>query len=109
MEHRRRSASIRPRCQISPSNSDQFDCTKAASEALYGHALRWWTVTYLLYSITVLLVVCSSWNRFIPQSVAEKYDLDIPDYQGVDQIAELGGNGTKSKEQEVIGLAERQG
>ena len=47
--------------------------------------------------------------RFIPQSVAEKYDLDIPDYQGVDQIAEVSSHGTEDKKQKVVGLAERQG
>lgn len=47
--------------------------------------------------------------RFIPQSVAEKYDLDIPDYQGVDQIAEVSGHSTEAKKQKVVGLAERQG
>lgn len=48
-------------------------------------------------------------GRFIPQSVAEKYDLDIPDYQGVDQIVEISGTGTEIKKEKVIGLAERQG
>ncbi|KAL9601606.1 MAG: hypothetical protein Q9219_002440 [cf. Caloplaca sp. 3 TL-2023] len=28
-------------------------------------------------------------GRFLPPSVAEKYNLDIPDYKGVDQIVEL--------------------
>lgn len=40
--------------------------------------------------------------------MAEKYDLDIPDYQGVDQIAEIGGTGTESKKEKIVGLAERQ-
>lgn len=46
--------------------------------------------------------------RFIPRSVAEKYDLDIPDYHGVDQIAEVSGTGTESKKEKIVGLAERQ-
>lgn len=25
-------------------------------------------------------------SRFLPQSVADKYDLDIPKYEGVDQV-----------------------
>ncbi|KAK3167563.1 hypothetical protein OEA41_010690 [Lepraria neglecta] len=29
-------------------------------------------------------------GRFLPPSVAEKYDLDIPDYKGVDQVVEVG-------------------
>lgn len=58
--------------------------------------------------ITVLRIIGSS-DRFIPQSVAEKYDLDIPDYHGVDQIAEVSGTSTEAKKEEVVGLAERQG
>lgn len=27
--------------------------------------------------------------RFLPPSVAEKYDLDLPDYKGVEQIVEV--------------------
>lgn len=60
------------------------------------------------YSITVLRIIGSS-DRFIPQSIAQKYDLDIPDYHGVDQIAEVSGTGTEAKKEEVVGLAERQG
>lgn len=28
-------------------------------------------------------------HRFVPPSVAEKYDLDLPEYTDVDQIVEL--------------------
>ena len=61
-----------------------------------------------LQSYNFLRIVGSS-NRFIPQSVAEKYDLDIPDYEGVDQIAEVSGTGMEGKKQDIVGLAERQG
>ena len=47
--------------------------------------------------------------RFLPPSVAEKYQLDLPEYQGVHQIAELGGTAASSRKEDVIGLAERQG
>ena len=60
------------------------------------------------YSITILHIVGSP-HRFIPRSVAEKYDLDIPDYPGVDQIVEISGTGTATKKEEVKRLAERQG
>lgn len=30
--------------------------------------------------------------RFLPPSVAEKYDLDMPKYEGVDQILEVDGS-----------------
>lgn len=56
-----------------------------------------------------VICIIGSLDRFIPQSVAEKYDLDIPDYQGVDQIAEVSGTGTDAKKEKVVGLAERQG
>ena len=44
-------------------------------------------------------------SRFLPASVAKKYDLDIPDYPGVDQILEVGG---QSMSEKVLGTAERQ-
>ena len=34
-------------------------------------------------------------GRFLPKSVAEKYEIDIPDYQGVDQIVEVKAEGEK--------------
>lgn len=64
---------------------------------------------FLTHYITKVLRIIGLSDRFIPQSVAEKYDLDIPDYQGVDQIAEIGGTGTEAKKEKVVGLAERQG
>ena len=36
--------------------------------------------------------------RFLPPSIAEKYDLDIPDYKGDDQIVETAQTGQKSTE-----------
>ena len=109
MEYRRWSASVRPWCQIPPSNSDQSDCTETTSEVLHGHAFRWWKVVYISDSTIFIAVACLPSARFLPQSVAEKYNLDIPDYQGVDQIAEVSGYGTEDKRQKVVGLAERQG
>ena len=63
--------------------------------------------TSLLLATTRFRALCLL-IRFIPQSVAEKYDLDIPDYQGVDQIAEVSGTGTESKKEKIVELAERQ-
>jgi len=34
-------------------------------------------------------------NRFLGKAMAEKYDLDLPDYQGVDQIVEIPTQGQK--------------
>lgn len=110
MEHRRWPASIRPGCQIPPSNSDQSDCSEAAGQALHGHTFRWWKVSGPLPQESPLpCIMGSSSARFVPQSVAEKYDLDIPDYQGVDQIVEISGGDMGAKKEEVLGLAERQG
>lgn len=54
--------------------------------------------------------LCSSadMTRFLPPSVAEKYDLDIPDYQGDDQVVETAQTGQKSKAEKVLKIAERQ-
>ena len=53
---------------------------------------------------------CSDANgsRFLPPSVAQKYDLDIPDYKGDDQVVETAQTGQKSKAEKVLKLAERQ-
>ena len=109
MEYRKRSASIGSRCQIPSRDSNQPDCTKAACQAFYGYPFCWWKVKPTSLSLSRLFCVTGLFDRFIPQSVAEKYDLDIPDYQGVDQIAEISGTDTETKKEKVIGLAERQG
>lgn len=46
--------------------------------------------------------------RFVPPSVSEKYNLDVPEYQGVDQIVELPLTGQESKAEKILKLAERQ-
>jgi hypothetical protein len=33
--------------------------------------------------------------RFLSKAIAEKYDLDLPEYQGIDQIVEIGGQSQK--------------
>ena len=47
-------------------------------------------------------------KRFLPPSVAEKYDLDIPPYEGDDQIVETAQTGRRSKAEKVLKIAERQ-
>lgn len=44
-----------------------------------------------------MLIFC----RFLPPSVAEKYGLDIPPYQGVDQIVEVGVTANESKPEKI--------
>jgi len=34
-------------------------------------------------------------NRFLSQKIADKYELDMPEYQGLDQIVEVGVEGQK--------------
>ena len=46
--------------------------------------------------------------RFLPPSVAKKYDLDVPDYQGDEQIVETAPTGRKAKSEKVLKMAERQ-
>ena len=46
--------------------------------------------------------------RFVPPSVAEKYDLDLPAYSGLDQVVELPVSDRESKAEKILKLAERQ-
>lgn len=46
--------------------------------------------------------------RFVPPSVAEKYDLGYPDYSGLDQVVELPVCDQESKAEKILKLAERQ-
>lgn len=34
-------------------------------------------------------------NRFVSPDIKAKYDLDLPDYEGIDQVVEVGKNGEK--------------
>ena len=47
-------------------------------------------------------------GRFVPPDVAEKYELDLPDYQGVDQVVEILSSGNETSSEKVLKLAERQ-
>ena len=33
--------------------------------------------------------------RFVSPDIAEKYDLQLPEYEGVDQVVEVGSHGQK--------------
>lgn len=46
----------------------------------------------LLVTINNLLTVM---NRFVSPSIAEKYGFDVPSYEGIDQVAEIGSSGQK--------------
>lgn len=35
------------------------------------------------------------WNRFVSPDIQKKYDLWLPDYDGIDQVVEVGSNGQK--------------
>lgn len=52
----------------------------------------------------MIFVYCS----FLPPSIAEKYNVDIPDYQGVDQILEISSTEREAMSEKVLKLAERQ-
>lgn len=43
-------------------------------------------------------------GRFLPPSVAEKYDLDIPPYKDDDQMVETGQTGQRSKAGKVLNM-----
>lgn len=34
-------------------------------------------------------------DRFVPPSVAKKYDFEVPEYAGIDQIVEVSSTGQK--------------
>ncbi len=34
-------------------------------------------------------------NRFVSPDIQKKYDLELPKYEGIDQIVEVGRNGQK--------------
>jgi NAD(P)H-hydrate epimerase len=34
-------------------------------------------------------------GRFVPRSIAQKYDFDLPEYPGIDQVVEVGSDGQK--------------
>lgn len=46
-----------------------------------------------------MIVLCNFKNltcdRFLSKAVADKYDLDVPPYQGIDQIVEVSAEGQK--------------
>jgi hypothetical protein len=35
-------------------------------------------------------VTTNHYDRFVSQSIAKKYDFDVPEYQGLDQVVEVG-------------------
>jgi len=41
------------------------------------------------------LSVADGKSRFVPPAIVEKYDFDLPEYEGVDQVVEVGSNGQK--------------
>ena len=34
-------------------------------------------------------------KRFVSPDIKEKYDLELPEYEGIDQVVEVGSNGQK--------------
>jgi len=34
-------------------------------------------------------------GRFVSPDIRKKYDLELPEYEGIDQIVEVGSNGQK--------------
>lgn len=39
--------------------------------------------------------LCTHDNRFVSPDIKKKYNLDLPEYEGIDQIVEVGSNGEK--------------
>ncbi len=47
----------------------------------------------------LLLMLTDGWSpgvgRFVAPAIARKYDFDVPAYEGLDQVAEVGPEGLK--------------
>lgn len=39
--------------------------------------------------------ITDSPRRFVPPSIAQKYDFGLPRYEGIDQVVEVDANGQK--------------
>ena len=89
MEYRRRTAKFWSWCQIHARNPDQLDCAETACQSFHWHTFCWRKVGPVFQS-RQRHIAADRITRFLPPSVAEKYNLDIPDYKGVDQVAEVG-------------------
>lgn len=37
----------------------------------------------------------NAFSSFVAPSIADKYDFDVPPYEGIDQVVEVGLNGQK--------------
>jgi NAD(P)H-hydrate epimerase len=38
---------------------------------------------------------CANGNRFVSPDIQKKYDLELPEYEGIDQIVEVSSSGEK--------------
>jgi NAD(P)H-hydrate epimerase len=47
---------------------------------------------YISPSTNISICISDIFHRFVSQSMANKYDLDIPNYIGVDQVVEIGND-----------------
>jgi NAD(P)H-hydrate epimerase len=45
--------------------------------------------------VQAALTFSSFCNRFIPPAIAKKYDFEVPEYSGIDQVVEVGASGQK--------------
>jgi hypothetical protein len=49
--------------------------------------------TLLIFNTVLLADIMS--HRFVSPDIAKKYDLQIPEYAGIDQVVEIDNNGQK--------------
>ena len=47
------------------------------------------------YKVVLQIVRRLIGDRFLSKAVADKYDLDVPPYQGLDQIVEVSADGQR--------------
>ncbi len=93
MEYRRRTACFRTRIDFQSASIGELDGSKAACEVLQGKAFHWWQVSDIDQTSSCMVV--DFLNRFVSPDIRKKYDLELPEYEGIDQIVEVGSNGQK--------------
>lgn len=69
-----------------------WDIENGPPKSGVGSSFMQKAAVWLLVTINNLLTVM---NRFVSPSIAEKYGFDVPSYEGIDQVAEVGSSGQK--------------
>lgn len=88
VEYRRGAAAFWARSQIHARHVGEPNRSKAIGKVVQGQALHWWQVSRFRGAVVFVL---TAGPRFVSPDIKKKYDLDLPEYSGVDHIVEVGG------------------